>query len=152
MGPHSTECGNRTQRVGVIDPWQASMGPHSTECGNGGRRGGRREGGQASMGPHSTECGNLALEEMTTAGCAASMGPHSTECGNCGGRSRARDRRPSASMGPHSTECGNGSRVAPAMMPHEKLQWGRTQLSAEIFPHLEYERPYRASFNGAALN
>ncbi len=79
------------------------------------------------MGPHSTECKNLALEEMTTAGCAASMGPHSTECGN----------------GPEASLLGRRRCM---------LQWGRTQLSAEMCDCGTVATVSPMCFNGAALN
>ncbi len=78
-------------------------------------------------------------------------------------------------MGPHSTECGNPGRVCLARYRHARLQWGRTQLSAEItLPRADCARPHElqwgrtqlsaeitdgsdagvsvVSFNGAALN
>ncbi len=56
-----------------------------------------------------------------------------------------------ASMGPHSTECGNVRLRDGSYRLTHVLQWGRTQLSAEMRVQPR-ATPAAPSFNGAALN
>ncbi len=73
----------------------------------------------------------LALPTLPAAAVHASMGPHFNECGNIGFCVSGATSTTHASMEPHFNECGNLVEISNSRLVIDRLQWGRTSMSAE---------------------
>src|SRR5579875_2734142 len=126
------------------------MGPRSNERGNSVFDHHREAAARASMGPRSNERGNAGETGSGTRFAAASMGPRSNERGNASKRLLLLLSCFGASMGPRSNERGNTGAPPHVGLYSWSLQWGRAQMSAEIWND-KPERTQEEGFNGAAL-